>query len=44
MPCAADYALYLGIFYTLVAFLLASAGLCVFVGINFKKNHFPFLW
>lgn len=41
---AADYNLYLGIFYTLAAFLVASAAICIFVGVNFKRNHFPFLW
>lgn len=41
---AADYDLYLAIFYTLTAILVVAAGLCIFVAINFKNNHFPYLW
>ncbi|GAB4816719.1 hypothetical protein N2152v2_003765 [Parachlorella kessleri] len=39
-----DYNLYLAIFFVLTGFLLASAALCVFVGINFKRNQFPYVW
>ena len=42
--CVADYNLYLAIFFVLTGFLLASAALCIFVGLNFKRNQFPYVW
>ncbi|GAB4816718.1 hypothetical protein N2152v2_003764 [Parachlorella kessleri] len=39
-----NYNLYLAIFFVLTGFLVVSAALCIFVGINFKSNHFPYVW
>ena len=37
-------AVWLGVFYSLVALLSASAALCVFVAICFKRGSFPYVW
>ena len=38
------YTFYLSVFYTLVALLLVSTAICVWVGWCFSHDSFPFLW
>jgi len=38
------YGFFLACFYVLVFMLIGSVGLCVFVGLCFKNNTFPYVW
>lgn len=38
------YNFYLGILYTVSVLLLISAGLCIWVGVCFHRQRFPFVW
>ena len=39
-----SYSFWLACFYILVALIVASIGLCVYVAVCFKRGSFPYVW